>query len=441
MPSRLQRALILLAMVLCAVLIADAAYRARGYRAGTSDFDDFHRTVTADLLARRTVTPDHGVHNYLPFFVVFMAPFGLLPMWLGCAVFVALSLALFALAVAIIDRRLVPMPTGPWWLRVAVPAAMVTPFVVSAAVLGQVSLLVTFLIVLSWYLVETRREFWAGWALSLGVLVKVFPVVLVLYFLLKRQWKMLAGVAAGLILLGGLLTTAVFGRSENLRLHREYWRQAVVGHGPLAEMVKIQQVKSTSHNQSLPMVLRRLLTETPAVHHEDGYHSVNLARLPATDISVIGMTLKPIQLVYLGVVMLLMVGPCWTARHAARRTPLDRARLEFAAFTLLCLVLSPLLWVHYVVFGYYALALMTAELMCRIEAGRRAVAGRAVWFAWLFSLPLLGSDYCRAVGVHLWCIVAVMLVLVVWASRVPARDEALLAGVHEASENQKGTAT
>jgi hypothetical protein len=441
MPSQLQRALMLLAALLCAILIADAAYRARGYRVGTSDFDDFHRTVTADLLARRTITPDHGVHNYLPFFVVFMAPFGLLPMWLGCAVFVALSLALFALAVAIIDRHLVPMPTGPWWLRLATPVAFATPFVVSAAVLGQVSLLVAFLVVLSWYLVETHRDFWAGWALSLAMLVKVFPVVLVLYFLLKRQWRMLAGVAAGLILLGGLLTTAVFGRSENLRLHREYWRQAVVGHGPLAELVKIQQVKSTPHNQSLPMVMRRLLTETPAVHHGDEYDTVNLARLPDTNISAVGLTLKPIQVMYLGVATLLLALPCWTARHSARRTPLDRARLEFATFTLLCLVLSPLLWVHYIVFGYYALALMTAELMCRIEAGRRAIVGRVVWFAWLVSLPLLGSDYCRAVGVHLWCIVAVMLVLAVWASRVPARDEALLAGVHEASESQEGAAT
>ena len=177
MLSRFQRALMLLAMVFCAILIADAAYRARDHRAGTSDFDDFHRTVTADLLAHRTVTPDHGVRNYLPFFVVLMVPFGLLPMWLGCAVFVTLSLALFGLAVAMIDRRLVPAPMGPWWLRLAVSVAMATPFVVSAAVLGQVSLLVTFLVVLSWYLVETRREFWAGWALSLAVLTKVFPVV------------------------------------------------------------------------------------------------------------------------------------------------------------------------------------------------------------------------------------------------------------------------
>lgn len=440
MPTRLQRDLMLLAMVLCAILIADAAYRARGYRVGTSDFDDFHRTVTADLLARRTVTPDHGVHNYLPFFVVFMAPFGLLPIWLGCGVFVALSLVLFALAVAMIDRHLVPMPTGPWWLRLATPVALATPFVVSAAVLGQVSLLVAFLVVLSWHLVETHREFWAGWALSLAVLVKVFPVVLVLYFLLKRQWRMLAGVAAGLLLLGGLLTTAVFGRSENLRLHREYWRQAVVGHGPLAELVKTQQVKSTSHNQSLPMVLRRLLTETPAVHRGDEYHTVNVARLSDADIRVMGLALKPIQVVYLVVATLLLVLLCWTARNSARHTPLDRARLEFAAFTMLCLVLSPLLWVHYIVFGYYALALMTAELMCRIEAGQRAIVGRVVWLAWAISLPLLGSDYCRAVGVHLWCLVAIMLVLVVWASRVPARDEALLAGVHEASKNQEGAA-
>ena len=437
MQNRLQRAVLLLALGACAATVADAAWRARGYRLSTSDFDDFHQTVTHDLLARRTVSTHHGVHNYLPFFIVLMAPFGLLPMWPACAIFVALSLALFALTVWLIDRHLIHPPAGSWWLRLAAPVGLVSPFVFSAAVLGQVNLLVTFLTVLCWYLVEIKRPGWAGWSLALAVLIKAFPAVLILYFLLKRQWRLLGGVLAGLVLFGGLLTTVVFGPAENLRLHRDYWQRAVLGHGPLAELAKTDQLKSTAHNQGLPMVLRRLLTDTPGGHDHHEPWFVNLLRLPEEPLSVAGLALRPVQWVYLALVVPLTGWLCWLVRHPARHTLPQRGRLEFAAFTLLCLVLSPLMWVHYVVFGYYALALMTAELMNRTESGRREIPARVVWFAWLASLPLLASDFCRAVGVHLWCVIAVMVVLALWASRLPAADAELLAGVHDAGTDQK----
>jgi hypothetical protein len=429
----IRAAILLLVTVICMALVADAAWRARGYRVSTSDFDDFHQTVTHDLLGQGTATAEYGVHDYLPFFVVLMAPFGLLPMWLACAVFVALSLLLFSAAVWLVDRHLVDQPRGPTWLRLGAPVVMVSPFVVSAAVLGQVGLLVTFLVVLCWYLVEAGRPGSAGIILSLAVLIKILPGVLILYFVLKRQWRVLGGVLAGLVVFGVLLTALVFGPAEDLRLHRKYFERAVVGHGALAELVNTEHAKSTAHNQSLPMVLRRLLTDTIAGTDDNGPWFVSAVHLPDEPVGVAGMTLQPVQWVYVGVVAAVLGWLCMIARHSARVIGLRRRRLEFAAFTMLCLVLSPLMWVHYLVLGYYALALLTAELMHRVEAGRREAAARVVWFAWLASLPLLASPWCRAVGAHLWCAVAVMVVLGIWASRLPPVDLAPAAGARQAN--------
>ena len=257
------------------------------------------------------------MHNYLPFQEVLLAPFGALPMWLACAIFVALSLALFALTVWLIDRYLIRPPAGSWWLRVAAPVGLISPFVFSAAVLGQVNLLVLFLSVLCWYLVETKRPAWAGVCLSLAVLVKVFPVVLVLYFLLKRQWRVLGGVLAGLVFFGVLLTTAVFGPAENLKLHRDYWQRVVMGHGPLDQLVATEEPKSTAHNQGLPMVLRRLLTATAGGHHDHEPWYVNVLSLSEERQSVAGVALIPLQWIYLLVLVPLVGWLCWLARHPA----------------------------------------------------------------------------------------------------------------------------
>lgn len=64
---------------------------------------------------------------------------------------------------------------------------------------GQASILIAFLVVLSYCLLEKGKSFGAGAAIGLAVMVKMYPGLLVLSFLLRRDWRALAGLGSVLL--------------------------------------------------------------------------------------------------------------------------------------------------------------------------------------------------------------------------------------------------
>jgi alpha-1,2-mannosyltransferase len=75
---------------------------------------------------------------------------------------------------------------------------------------GQVNLLVLFLILLSWAGLEKKiAPFWAALALSAAIVLKTYPVILLAWFVLKREWRVLGWtfvfLAAATVLSGVLL--------------------------------------------------------------------------------------------------------------------------------------------------------------------------------------------------------------------------------------------
>lgn len=68
-------------------------------------------------------------------------------------------------------------------------------------VLGQVSLFILFLLVLAPWLVERDRPYLAGGVLALAIWIKLFPAVLIAYYLLRGRWRVVAGAFAGVLLL------------------------------------------------------------------------------------------------------------------------------------------------------------------------------------------------------------------------------------------------
>lgn len=71
--------------------------------------------------------------------------------------------------------------------------------------LGQVHLLILGGIVLAWWLRERNQPFAAGMILAAITLIKLLPAVLIVYFLLRRDWRVLVGVAIGTVLLFGVM--------------------------------------------------------------------------------------------------------------------------------------------------------------------------------------------------------------------------------------------
>jgi hypothetical protein len=84
------------------------------------------------------------------------------------------------------------------WLLVA--GTLVFPPVIGELVLGNVHLLLLGLLTLAWLGIrrgDARGEWLAGIAVGVAAVTKVFPGLLLLWFLLRRQYKAAAGVVVG----------------------------------------------------------------------------------------------------------------------------------------------------------------------------------------------------------------------------------------------------
>lgn len=97
------------------------------------------------------------------------------------------------------------------WLLVA--AAFAFPPVVGELVLGNVHLVLLGLLTLAWLGIrrgDARGDWIAGLAVGVATIIKVFPVVLLLWFLLTRRYRAAAGVLVGAAVLA-LVTLPVTG--------------------------------------------------------------------------------------------------------------------------------------------------------------------------------------------------------------------------------------
>jgi hypothetical protein len=86
--------------------------------------------------------------------------------------------------------------------------------------LGQVNILIFMLIVLVWLTFVHGRRYTPGVLLALAAWIKVWPIILVAYFIWKREWKVVAGAVIGSLLIG-VLTLALAGVGQTTSFFTE----------------------------------------------------------------------------------------------------------------------------------------------------------------------------------------------------------------------------
>lgn len=99
------------------------------------------------------------------------------------------------------------------WRRLVLIAALSYPLRVNLTY-GQYYVLLLFLLALAYWLYTRASRFSSGIAVGLAAGLKVFPVIFLLYFLRKKDWKALLGGAAG-ALFSAAISLLVFGWSLN----------------------------------------------------------------------------------------------------------------------------------------------------------------------------------------------------------------------------------
>src|SRR5262249_46308647 len=79
---------------------------------------------------------------------------------------------------------------------------------------GQLHIFVLVLLVLSLWLYLKEKPLIAGAIIAVASVIKIYPIIFVVYFFRKRQWRVVAGIAAGTLLLG-ILSVYLFGVQIN----------------------------------------------------------------------------------------------------------------------------------------------------------------------------------------------------------------------------------
>jgi len=377
----------------------------------SSDFRDFWENAV-HFRETGVISAELGVHNYLPFFTIFMLPWGFMPLQVAIAAFTLLSLALFAVSVVLVNDLLDDGPVQRPRGALLVTLGLILAYVHSCAVLGNVGLLLVFLIVAGWFLVERGREWEAGAAIGLAALIKLLPIVLLLFFLFKRRWRVLGGAVTTTVVLGIGLPLATLGYQETVAQHKAFYERAVSGHSAIKTITADRPTKANFSNNAVPMVLRRLLSPIDGGKTSSRPLHVNFADLPRGVILAIYVALMA---GFVGLTCLATIrSPCCWPPESVNAGRVLRA--QFGLWCCVMLLAAPLVWTHYLPLAFWPLALVADDVF-RTQRGGGSLrkTSATVLILWLVCVGLLAWPAGRAAGAQMAgvvCLWAGLLILV-----------------------------
>ncbi|WP_328833203.1 glycosyltransferase 87 family protein [Streptomyces sp. NBC_00252] len=296
--------------------------------------------------------------TYPPFAAVSMAPMGYLG--LGAAIVAALLLNLVALGVVL---RIL---AGPGWRRygwfgwalVACGLALFEPLRDTFS-FGQVNLLLLALVLGDCWLLSSGRSRWAGVGIGLAAAIKLTPALFIGLLLLARRWKAAAVATAVALGATGLAALVVPDASKF------YWTRA------MWDTTRVGRLDYVS-NQSLQGVLARL-----------------------------GETGRPLWAA--AVVLVLAV---WALR-ARRAIGVGDWTAAFALTGLTACLISPITWVHHLVWLLPSFAVLVRAGHPRIAGALYAVMCTSV--VWLWFDDSSGIDGFLGSNTYTWITLGLLL--------------------------------
>ncbi|MGQ4432847.1 glycosyltransferase 87 family protein [Streptomyces sp. SAS_260] len=296
--------------------------------------------------------------TYPPFAAVSMAPMGYLG--LGAAIVAALLLNLVALGVVL---RIL---AGPGWRRYgwfgwALVACGLTLFepLRDTFSFGQVNLLLLALVLGDCWLLSTGRSRWAGVGIGLAAAIKLTPALFIGLLLLARRWK--AAAVATAVALGATWLAALVVPDAS----KFYWTRA------MWDTTRVGRLDYVS-NQSLQGVLARL-----------------------------GETGRPL---WAAAVVLVLAVWAPRARHAIVVGDWTAA---FALTGLTACLISPITWVHHLVWLLPSFAVLVRAGHPRIAGALYAVMCTSV--VWLWFDDSSGIDGFLGSNTYTWITLGLLL--------------------------------
>lgn len=250
-----------------------------------------------------------------PAYLLLIGPFALLPMPAAAIIWSLVTLAALAASLALIARELgIMLPA--WRLGLLLGLLVFWPPLLGTLLEAQVSPILLLLLALTWCWARRGRSGWAGAALGLAGAIRLVPLLAVLYFLLRRDWRAVFAAGATFVV-ASLLPFPLIGTAGYLAYATSEAPQTTaswIGHEHNISIWGFASLLFVGHRSAAALG-----------------HAPNLV--------------KPLALALIAAALAVLVA----RTYARRRLPFREDESTFLAYLPLMLLASPLTWEHYFV--------------------------------------------------------------------------------------------
>jgi len=185
---------------------------------------------------------DRNILNYPPFVTILFGLFYFLPIIIASKVWIALSI-FFLFASLYLCFKLFKVQLTSSTVMILSSLAFIYFPVKFTLGMGQLNLLVLLLIFLTFYFYIKDKDSYSGICLGISLMLKLFPVLLLIYFLLLRKFKIFLCTIVTFICLGGISYLIIKPEINNY-----YWQNLL----PILDSVPVDY-----YNQALSGFLAR----------------------------------------------------------------------------------------------------------------------------------------------------------------------------------------
>ena len=265
---------------------------------------------------------------------------------------------------------------------------------------GNLNIFVLVWVALAWVCYVRQRDYLAGIFLALAIVTKITPALLLVYFLYKREWRVVLATAVGLFLFVLVIPAIYLGWSRNIEFLTTWFNMLV---RPYA-MEGFASIEIA--NQSLYGTLLRVLSnhEILSIEHMSVQQAYQVGMQDmARPLTTVGRLMRPA--ISIGVLGAL----AWFCRGSAKKRDDAGLWLEFALVLVAMLLLSERTWKHhattltlvYLIVWYCLTIFPTTQLFRSLF-----VAGLVLQLLLLvIGSDLLGEDFsdrCLDAGTFCW---------------------------------------
>ncbi len=309
-----------------------------GSRFHRTDFTVYQEAGRAVLDGRNIYTaqnPRGWLYMYLPVVAVAMVPFALLNVFWASLLWYLLSIAAVAHAVWMsvqLARRFWPdCRMANHWLYALVILLILLP-TMSGLARGQASLIISYLVIASvWYYMQ-QCEWRAGLCLAGGIVLKVFPILFVVYFLVKRRWLMVATTSLWLFAWVIIAPSAVWGVRGNSELLHQ-WLTTIA-------------MPAANPDQSLPNARYKDMID-PRITRNQSVQAVTIRCYAGRDQSTTVSTREPVaRQIALMINLCLCLATAFACWHGCAEISERQTASQLCLVAMLMLFLAPVAWTH-----------------------------------------------------------------------------------------------